>query len=110
VTVCNDIFKFVTDISGIDPLAAQVTSNVTSGLGLQDIPYFNSEDVIKAVNVQGSKKEGPLYTPDAKTSYNALIHQILNSSFVYVNEVLKEVPCLFYYGSLDVRDGSFGAP
>lgn len=98
---CNQILNYLNGVSGIDMMSllwpANTTDNLTPGLSF----YLNNTDVRKAINAQSSYFNG--FNVD---TYNALAETILDNSIPYINYILTQIPCLFYAGNFDARDGA----
>lgn len=62
VKACNDIFSYIQNVSGVDPLASQMNANSSGEMGAPNIPYFNNPDVMNLLNVNTTKKKGDAYT------------------------------------------------
>lgn len=108
VDKCNDILDYMGSVSDIDALAINLSDEVTSSLGENVEPYLNRQDVIQALHVSGSKKQGQLFNMSSEIVGQYMNGEILNNSISYINYVLTRIQCLFYEGDLDAQDGSYG--
>jgi len=109
VTMCNKIPDYMASVSGIDAYAIQYNANRTSAIdSLVDGGYLNHPEVYNALRVTTSKKQGPLFTDGDENGAKALNHDILNNSLGFINDVLHQIPCLYFAGNFDARDGSYG--
>jgi len=107
--ICNNLFVYPANISGIDLMAMNMPAVMTANLtpGLDD--YLNDPQTVAILHANTTKKTGKPYLGFSTDAYNALSGEILNSSIVYIDYLLPKIPCLFYEGNFDGRDGSYSA-
>jgi Serine carboxypeptidase len=98
---CNHLLDYLTGVSGIDMMSLLWPANTTDNLlpGLSD--YLNNPAVQQAINAQSSQYNG--FSVEA---YDALDGTILDNSISLIDEVVSQIPCLFYAGNFDARDGA----
>ena len=105
---CSGILDYLESVSGVDALAVDLSAIITGTLGDPMGDYLNHADVIKALHVDGSKKQGQIFTPSSDIVGQNLQGEQLGNSLFYINNLLTRLPCLFYEGNFDAQDGSYG--
>jgi len=93
-------------VAEIDSMA--LTLNDKTPMNYFNDAYFNRPEVIKALHADGSKKQGVIFNGTSGIAAQHLLGDRLNNSLIYINYALERIPCLFFAGNMDARDGAYG--